>query len=103
MVWLGAAACIPAGAAVTRITPQHSTFFSHTCTGRDELHQLRVLDPAHPDISVRYNPFYCGDEDYTSVVNMVFGSFNLHDEFFAKHPLNYLADIVRVLVNTGLP
>ena len=30
-------------------------------------------------------------------VNMVFGSFNLHDEFFAKHQLNYLADIVRVL------
>src|SRR5471030_2804262 len=28
---------------------------------------------------------------------MVFGSFNLHDEFFAKHQLNYLADIVRIL------
>jgi hypothetical protein len=50
---------------------------------------------------VRYNPFYCSDEDYMSVVNMVFGSFNLHDEFFAKHQLNYLADIVRVLVHTG--
>ena len=37
-----------------------------------------------------------------SVVNMVFGSFNLHDEFFAKHQLNYLADIVRVLFYTGL-
>jgi Type IV secretory system Conjugative DNA transfer len=66
------------------------------------LHQLRVLNPARPDISVRYNPFYCTDEDYMSVVNMVFGSFNLHDEFFAKHQLNYLADIVRVLVHTGL-
>src|SRR6516162_10043030 len=65
------------------------------------LHQLRVLNPARPDISVRYNPFYCSDEDYMSVVNMVFGSFNLHDEFFAKHQLNYLADIVRVLVYTG--
>jgi len=50
----------------------------------------------------RCNPFYCNDEDYMSVVNMVFGSFNLHDEFFAKHQLNYLADIVRVLVHTGL-
>jgi hypothetical protein len=66
------------------------------------LSQLRVLNPARPDISVRYNPFYCSDEDYMSVVNMVFGSFNLHDEFFAKHQLNYLADIVRVLVYTGL-
>jgi Type IV secretory system Conjugative DNA transfer len=66
------------------------------------LRQLRVLNPARPDISVRYNPFHCGDEDYMAVVNMVFGSFNLHDEFFAKHQLNYLADIVRVLVYTGL-
>jgi hypothetical protein len=63
------------------------------------LHQLRVLNPARPDISARYNPFYCSDDDYMSVVNMVFGSFNLHDEFFAKHQLNYLADIVRVLVH----
>ena len=57
--------------------------------------------PARPDISVRYNPFHCNDDDYMPVVNMVFGSFNLHDEFFAKHQLNYLADIVRVLVYTG--
>src|SRR5580700_1155915 len=64
-------------------------------------HQLRVLNPARPDISVLYNPFHCTDEDYMAVVNMVFGSFNLHDEFFAKHQLNYLADIVRVLVHTG--
>jgi hypothetical protein len=65
------------------------------------LHQLRILNPARPDISVRYNPFHCTDNDYMPVVNMVFGSFNLYDEFFAKHQLNYLADIVRVLVHTG--
>ena len=47
---------------------------------------------------MRYNPFYCCNDDYMSVVNMVFGFFNLHDEFFAKYQLNYLADIVRVLV-----
>jgi len=66
------------------------------------LRDLRILNPNRPDVSVRYNPFYCDDEDYMAVVNMVFGSFNLHDEFFAKHQLNYLADIVRVLVYTGL-
>jgi hypothetical protein len=66
------------------------------------LHQLRVLNPGRPNVSVRYNPFHCSDEDYMPVVNMVFGSFNLHDEFFGKHQLNYLADIVRVLVYTGL-
>jgi hypothetical protein len=65
------------------------------------LHQLRVLNPAHPDISVRYNPFHCSDDDYMPIVNMIFGSFNLHDEFFSKHQLNYLSDIVRVLVYTG--
>ena len=66
------------------------------------LADLRVLNPARPDISVRYNPFHSSEEDYMPVVNMVFGSFNLHDEFFGKHQLNYLADIVRVLVYTGL-
>jgi hypothetical protein len=66
------------------------------------LGDLRVLNPARPDISVRYNPFYSSEDDYMPVVNMVFGSFNLHDEFLAKHQLNYLADIVRVLVYTGL-
>lgn len=66
------------------------------------LADLRVLNPARPETSVRYNPFYSTEDDYMPVVNMVFGSFNLHDEFFAKHQLNYLADIVRVLVYTGL-
>jgi len=65
------------------------------------LHQLRVLNPARPEISVRYNPFHCSDDDYMPIVNMIFGSFNLHDEFFSKHQLNYLSDIVRVLVYTG--
>src|SRR5437868_13450719 len=66
------------------------------------LHDLRLLNPARPDISVLYNPFHCDDDNYMAQVNMVFGSFNLHDEFFAKHQLNYLADIVRVLHYTGL-
>lgn len=66
------------------------------------LEDLRLLNPARPDISVLYNPFHTEDENYMAQVNMVFGSFNLHDEFFAKHQLNYLADIVRVLTYTGL-
>ena len=65
------------------------------------LHQLRLLNPARPDLSVRYNPFFTDDDNYMAQVNMIFGSFNLHDEFFAKHQLNYLADIVRVLFYTG--
>jgi hypothetical protein len=66
------------------------------------LHQLRLLNPARPDVSVRYNPFQCSDDEYMPVVAMIFGSFNLRKEFFAKHQLNYLADIVRVLFYTGL-
>jgi TraM recognition site of TraD and TraG len=66
------------------------------------LHQLRLLNPARPDLSVRYNPFRCSDDEYMPVVAMIFGSFNLRKEFFAKHQLNYLADIVRVLFYTGL-
>src|SRR5262244_1687951 len=66
------------------------------------LQDLRLLNPARPDISILYNPFHCDDDNYMAQVNMVFGSFNLHDEFFAKHQLNYLADIVRVLTYTGL-
>src|SRR5438094_1028954 len=66
------------------------------------LQDLRLLNPARPDISVLYNPFHCDDDNYMAQVTMVFGSFNLHDEFFAKHQLNYLADIVRVLTYTGL-
>lgn len=65
------------------------------------LHQLRLLNPARSDLSVRYNPFQCADDEYMPVVAMIFGSFNLRKEFFAKHQLNYLADIVRVLFYTG--
>ncbi len=66
------------------------------------LADLRLLNPARPELSCLYNPFHSEDDNYMAQVNMVFGSFNLHDEFFAKHQLNYLADIVRVLHYTGL-
>jgi TraM recognition site of TraD and TraG len=67
------------------------------------LGDLRLINPARPDLSCLYNPFHTTDENYMAQVNMVFGSFNLHDEFFAKHQLNYLADIVRILHYTGVP
>ncbi|MBY0502750.1 MAG: type IV secretory system conjugative DNA transfer family protein [Bryobacteraceae bacterium] len=66
------------------------------------LGDLRLINPARPDTSCLYNPFHSTDENYMAQVNMVFGSFNLHDEFFAKHQLNYLADIVRILHYTGM-
>src|SRR5450432_4423729 len=66
------------------------------------LGDLRLINPARPDLSCLYNPFHTTDENYMAQVNMVFGSFNLHDEFCAKHQLNYLADIVRILHYTGV-
>ncbi len=36
------------------------------------LHQLRLLNPARPDLSVRYNPFQCSDDEYMPVVSMIF-------------------------------
>ena len=62
---------------------------------------LRLINPALPELSSLYNPLHSEDDDYMAQVNMVFGSFNLHDEFFAKHQLTYLADIVRILHYTG--
>ncbi len=59
------------------------------------------MNPSRPDYSVQYNPFSSEDDNYMAQVSMVFGSFDLHDEFFAKHQLNYLADIVRILHYTG--
>jgi hypothetical protein len=52
---------------------------------------LRMLNPSRPELSVQYNPFASEDDNYMAQVSMVFGSFDLHDEFFAKHQLNYLA------------
>jgi hypothetical protein len=66
------------------------------------LDDLRLMNPSRPELSSLYNPFYTEDDDYMAQVNMVFGSFNLHDEFFSKHQLNYLADIVRILHYTGV-
>jgi hypothetical protein len=65
------------------------------------MEDLRLLNPSRPDLSVQYNPFATDDDNYMAQVSMIFGSFDLHDEFFAKHQLNYLADIVRVLHFTG--
>jgi type IV secretory pathway TraG/TraD family ATPase VirD4 len=62
---------------------------------------LRLLNPSRPELSVQYNPFHSHDDDYAAQVSMIFGSFDLRDEFFAPHQLTYLADIVRVLHYTG--
>lgn len=65
------------------------------------MHQLRVLNPSRPDISVRYNPFFSHDDLYQEHANFVFESFDLKLDFFHSHQATYLSDLVRVLAHTG--
>jgi hypothetical protein len=65
------------------------------------MHQLRVLNPSRPDISVRYNPFFADEGVYQEHANFVFESFDLKQDFFHGHQATYLNDLVRVLTYTG--
>jgi hypothetical protein len=64
-------------------------------------HQLRILDPLRPEISVRYNPLYVTGDSYQEHVNFIFESFGLRRDFFKGHQAAYFSDLVRVLVYTG--
>ena len=65
------------------------------------MHQLRLLDPSRPDISVRYNPFFSPHGLYQEHANFIFESFALKEDFFHGHQATYLSDLVRVLAHTG--
>lgn len=65
------------------------------------MHQLKVLSPSRPDISVRYNPFFSDAGLYEEHSNLVFESFDQEEDFFRGHQGNYLTDISRVLTYTG--
>jgi TraM recognition site of TraD and TraG len=66
------------------------------------MHQLRLINPARPDISVYYNPFYSPNGEYNAHAGMVFKSFGLPvgDGFHPPHQLSYLRDAVRILYYT---
>ncbi|MGC2744343.1 MAG: type IV secretory system conjugative DNA transfer family protein [Candidatus Angelobacter sp.] len=77
-----------------------SLLFEIAAAGR--LHQLRVLDPTRPDISVRYNPLYVPEGDsYQEHATLTFESFGLTDDFFKFHQANYFNNLFRVLAHTG--
>jgi hypothetical protein len=65
------------------------------------MHQLRVLSPSRPDISVRYNPFFSDAGRYEEHSGLVFESFDQEEDFFHGHQSTYLTDISRVLNYTG--
>lgn len=65
------------------------------------MHQLKVLSPSRPEISVRYNPLFSDAGLYEEHSNLVFESFDQEEDFFRGHQGNYLSDISRVLTYTG--
>jgi hypothetical protein len=65
------------------------------------MHQLRVLNPSRPAISVRYNPFFSERGLYEEHANFIFESFDLKNDFFRSHQATYLSHLVRVLAHTG--
>lgn len=65
------------------------------------MHQLRVLDPFRPDISVRFNPLYSNGPSHQELVNAFFESFFLRQDFFRGHQATYLSDVSRVLEHAG--
>ncbi|HKD78870.1 MAG TPA: type IV secretory system conjugative DNA transfer family protein [Candidatus Angelobacter sp.] len=65
------------------------------------LHQLRILDPFRPEISVRFNPLYKKGGSSQELVNAFFDSFMQRQDFFRGHQAAYLSDICRVLDYTG--
>ena len=78
----------------------NSLLFDIAAAGR--LTDLRVLDAAQPDISVRYNPLYLSPGDSCQErTNLTFESFDLKDDFFKSHQANYFSDLTRVIHHTG--
>ncbi len=65
------------------------------------MHQLRVLSPSRPDISVRLNPFYAPDGLYQQHANNVFKSFAEQEAFFEGRQATCLSDTACVLTHTG--
>ena len=65
------------------------------------LDDLRIIDPARPEISVRFNPFITISGQYQEHVSFIFESFDLREDFFHGHQKTYLSDIVRILYYTG--
>ena len=65
------------------------------------MHQLRVLDPFRPEMSVRFNPLYNKGASNQELVNAFFDSFLQRQDFFRGHQAAYLSDVCRVLDYTG--
>lgn len=65
-------------------------------------HQVRIIDPAHPEISSFYNPFWAPHGEPDEHVAFIFESFDMNTNgFFDEHQRVYLENIARVLHHSG--
>jgi len=65
---------------------------------------VRVIDPTHPDISEKFNPFYAADGKLQQRVGAVFdslGAARAKDEFFSEHQRAFLNAVTVILEHTG--
>lgn len=65
-------------------------------------HQVRIIDPAHPELSCFYNPFWAPYGNPDDHVAFIFESFRMEShDFFDEHQRVYLENIARVLYHSG--
>jgi hypothetical protein len=65
-------------------------------------HQVRIIDPVHPEISCFYNPFWAPHGNPDEHVAFIFESFRMEShDFFDEHQRVYLENIARVLYHSG--
>jgi type IV secretory pathway TraG/TraD family ATPase VirD4 len=65
---------------------------------------VRIIDPSHPEISNKYNPFYLANGALSQRVGIIFdslGASQAKNEFFAEHQRAFLDSICNILSYTG--
>ncbi len=65
---------------------------------------VRVIDPSHPELSNKYNPFYSSEGSLAQRVGIIFDSLGAADaknEFFRDHQRAFLDSLCNVLSYTG--
>lgn len=65
---------------------------------------VRIIDPSHPEVSDKYNPFYSPAGKRQQRAGAVFdslGASQAKDEFFAEHQRAFLDSVTNILSYTG--
>jgi len=65
---------------------------------------VRIIDPSHPELSNKYNPFYSSNGRLTQRVGIIFdslGASEAKNEFFAEHQRAFMDSLCNILSYTG--